>query len=210
MKTILSRVANHLKSIFLSGLLILLPITCTIALFVFSFRILRSWLTPIYNMEPLYLQSIPGSEIILVIGMIMLIGAIIKIFLLESLIHYIENIFFKIPLMRPVYSGIKQLVQAFTVQDKLTFKKVVFVEFPRLGTYSIGFLTSEMPLKVRPRSDKRYFNVFIPTTPNPTSGFLVQVPENEIIPADMSRQEAMSLIISGGIVLPDRFVTPQE
>ena len=209
-KNIVSSILHHLKSIFLNGLLTILPITCTIALFLFSYRLLRSWLSPIYNLEPFCLQSIPGSEIILVIILTMLIGALIKLFVLEPLIHYIESIFFKIPLTRPIYSGIKQLVQAFTVQDKLTFKKVVFVEFPRLGSYSIGFLTSELPLTVSPRKDKRYFNVFIPTTPNPTSGFLIQVSEEDIFQVDMSRQEAMSLVISGGIVLPDRLLNNKK
>lgn len=179
--------------------------TLTIALITFSYRLLKTWLAPVYKLEPEYLQKIPNSEIVLVIIVIILIGAVVKLFFLEPLIHYIERIFFKIPLMRPIYGGIKQLVRAFTVQDQLTFKKVVYIEFPRLGTYSIGFLTSAVPSEVAPNKNDNYFNVFIPTTPNPTSGFLVQVAEKDIFIVDMTRQEAMSLIISGGIIQPDRF-----
>lgn len=196
---------HHLWSFFLSGLLALLPMTLTMALLTFSYKLLKTWFAPIYHLEPASWQKIPNSEIFLVLLIIIGTGAVIKLFVLEPLIHYIEGIFFKIPLMRPIYGGIKQLVQAFTVQDKLTFKKVVFIEFPRIGSYSIGFLTSELPIEVSPNPKKRFFNVFIPTTPNPTSGYLVQVPESDITIVDMTRQEAMSLIISGGIIQPERF-----
>ncbi len=205
MKKHLMSLIHQIWSIFLNGLLTLLPFTLTIALFTFSYRLLKGWLEPIKQLEPAYLQTIPNAEFILVIAIIFLTGLIIKLFLLEPLIHFIESIFFKIPLMRPIYGGIKQLVQAFTVQDKVTFKKVVFVQFPRHGIYSIGFLTSEVPTEVSPDSRVKYFNVFIPTTPNPTSGFLIQAPEPEIMILNLSRQEAMSIIISGGIIQPDRF-----
>ncbi|OQA33209.1 MAG: hypothetical protein BWY54_00988 [Candidatus Dependentiae bacterium ADurb.Bin331] len=201
----LRRFFDGIKSIFFNGLLIILPITFTIAVFAFFFRLLKSWLAPLYRLEPLYLQAIPHSEFILVLILILLTGAIFRLFFLQRFLHMIERIASKIPLFSPVYSGIKQLVQAFTVPDKLTFQKVVFVEFPRSGLYSVGFLTSEVPSAISPQQDKRYFKVFIPTTPNPTTGFLVAVPENEIISIDLTRQEAMSLIISGGIIQPERF-----
>lgn len=204
-KNYFSNLIHQIWLIFLNGLLTLLPITLTIALFTFSYRLIKSWLAPIKQFEPAYLQNIPNAEIILVIAIIFCTGLFIKLFLLEPIIHFIESVFFKIPLMRPIYGGIKQLVQAFTVQDKVTFKKVVFVQFPRHGIYSIGFLTSEVPADISPENRIKYFNVFIPTTPNPTSGFLIQAPEQEIIILNLTRQEAMSIIISGGIIQPDRF-----
>jgi uncharacterized membrane protein len=199
------RIAEMIKAIFFNGLLITLPITLTLAVFLFLFKMLKGWLAPIYRLEPIYLQKIPHSEILLVIIVIFIIGAIFRFFFLKTFYHVLESLLLKIPLFNPVYSGIKQLVQAFTLPDKLTFKKVVLVEFPRTGIYSIGFLTSEVPPALAPTTDKKFYKIFIPTTPNPTTGFLISVPENEFKVIDLTRQEAMSLIISGGIVQPERF-----
>jgi len=199
------KVLEFIRSAFLSGLFTLLPFTLTVALFTFCYRIISSWVAPVTEWEPSYLRTIPGSQILFVLLLIFLTGLIIKLFFLEPLIHAIEGIFFKIPLMKQVYGGIKQLVNAFNIQDALAFKKIVLIRFPTSSSYSIGFLTSELPTIAAPVITEKYFNVFIPTTPNPTSGFLVQVPEKEIIPLDLTRQEAMSMIISGGIILPDRF-----
>lgn len=196
---------HRIRSIFLNGLFTLLPFTLTLALFTFCYKILISWLAPVYHLEPPYLQSIPGSQIIVVIAAIFLVGLIIKLFFLEPLIHFLESIFFKIPLMKQVYGGIKQLVHAFNVQDELAFQKIVVIPFPTSHTYCIGFLTSEVQPQVIPFSTERFYTIFIPTTPNPTSGFLVLIPEKDILVINLTRQEAMSLIISGGIIQPERF-----
>ncbi|MEX0940054.1 MAG: DUF502 domain-containing protein [Candidatus Babeliales bacterium] len=203
---IFSKTFNYIKIIFLDGLLTILPITLTLALFAFFFHLLKNWLTPIYALEPEYLQRIPHSEIILVLILILLIGAIFRTFFIRSFVNLIESVFFKIPLMNPVYSGIKQLVQAFTIPEKLTFKQVVLVEFPRHGIHSLGFLTREVAPEMAPDTDKKYFTIYIPTTPNPTTGFLIIVPEGDFTTIDITRQEAMSLIISGGIIQPERFL----
>lgn len=195
---------NYIKIIFFEGLLVILPITLTLALFKFFFRLLKYWLTPIYLLEPTYLQKIPQSEIFLVLILILLTGAIFRHFFLHSFLHFAESIFFKIPLLNPIYSGIKQLVQAFTKPEKLGFKKVVLVEFPRAGSYSIGFLTQELPSNVIPTPSKNYHSIFVPHTPNPTTGFFLLVAEDQFLITDLTRQEAMALVISGGIVQPDR------
>ncbi len=200
-----SYTVHQIQSIFLSGLLSVLPFTLTIALFTFCYRVLNNWLAPVYNLEPTYLQSIPGSHIFIVLLVIFLVGLLIKFFFLGPLIHFLESIFFKIPLMKQVYGGIKQLVHAFNIQDELAFKKIVMVPFPTAQSYCIGFLTGEMPVQVTHFSTEKYFNIFIPTTPNPTSGFLLQVAEKDVIVINLTRQEAMSLIISGGIIQPERF-----
>jgi uncharacterized membrane protein len=203
-KTFTRRFFDYFKEIFLDGLLTILPITITLALFVFFFRLLKNWLTPISILIPTKFQTIPHSEIILVLLLILLIGAIFKTFLIRSFVNFVESIFFRIPLMNPVYSGIKQLVQAFTMPEQVTFKKVVLIEFPRTGVYSIGFLTREVPNEMSPGS-RKYVNIYIPTTPNPTTGYLIMVPDGDFIIIDITRQEAMSLIISGGIIQPERF-----
>ncbi len=194
-----------ISATFLNGLIALLPLTLTVALFSFSLRLLKSWLEPIHRLEPTFMQRIPHSEIILVVLTIFIVGIILRVFILRTLAHGLEALIFKIPLVRPVYSGIRQLVQAFGMQDKVSFKSVVMVEFPRLGMYSIGFLTGEVPQEIAPGS-QRYFNVFVPTTPNPTTGFLIMVLQSDIKVVDLTRHEAMALIISGGIIQPDRLM----
>ena len=194
-------------SIFLKGLLTLLPITLTIALLNFSFKILKSWLRPIYELEPYWLQTIPFSEFFLTFIFIIIIGTILNFFVLRSLWTACEQLIGKIPLVRPIYTGIKQLVEAFNPHDNQSFKHVVLIEFPRKGIFSIGFMTSEVSPDLSPDLHTTFYNVFLPTTPNPTAGFFLIIPKENVQITNLSRQEAMALIISGGIITPERFKT---
>ncbi|MEX0849563.1 MAG: DUF502 domain-containing protein [Candidatus Dependentiae bacterium] len=197
---------RYLWSLFLNGLLTILPITLTLSIFNVSFRLLKGWLEPIAQVCPKYLLCLPHAEIFIAVVIIFLIGTILKLFMLRSLVHAFESLLLRVPIIRTVYSGIQQLVKAFNPQDQITFKQVVFLEFPRTGIYSIGFLTSEMPLALAPEKDKEFVNVFVPTTPMPTSGFFIIVTRDKLMPTDLSHQEAIALIISGGIIKPDRFM----
>ena len=192
-------------SLFLTGLFTILPIVLTIVIFNFTFNQIKKWLAPLQRLDLPYLKAIPHYEIFLALAIILAIGAILQIFFLRTLINYLESFILRIPLVRPIYGGIKQLVNAFSSQDKVTFKQVVMLEFPLEGVYSIGFLSGEMPPSLTPHTNIKYFNVFVPTTPNPTTGFFIIVPENKIQITQLNRQEAMALIISGGIICPDRF-----
>ena len=198
-----STVLNKMGTLFLSGLLTILPLTLTIALFNLSYKMLKSILRPVYRLEPEWLRMIPASEFILSLVIILIIGLIMRVFFLRSIVDGIENLIFKIPLLRPTYAGIKQLVQAFNPHDHTKFKKVVLVEFPAQNCYSIGFLTGNFHPSLAP-SSQIYWNVFIPMTPNPTHGFFVVTQESRVKVLDISRQEAMALIISGGIIQPER------
>lgn len=201
----IKKVAHHLWSLFLGGLITLLPITLTIAVFHTSFKILAGWLAPVRAYVPEQIANlIPYSEIISIILLIFLFGIILRVFVLHTVIHAIEEIIVKIPLIRPIYSGIRQLIQAFSIQDKITFKQVVLVEFPRPGIHSVGFLTSELASELTLGNSQKCYGVFIPTTPNPTSGYFVIVPASDIHVVDLTRQEAMAMIISGGIIQPER------
>lgn len=221
---------NWISSIFLNGLFTILPLTLTVALFTFVFNQIIKWLAPLkfwliqHNIlsAPLsqsffsciqvgkFSFQVPYIEVFLVLILIFIIGLVMHNIVLKRLLHgflqLIESFMFQIPLIRSVYGGIKQLVHAFSMQDKLSFKRVVFVEFPRHGIYSLGFLTSELPAEVAPNKEGKYYNIFIPTTPNPTSGFFVILPETSISVVNLSRQEAMAMIISGGIIQPERFM----
>ncbi len=212
-RTFLGSIGHYFTRTFINGLLALLPFTLTIGLFMLSARLIINWLKPVQQFieHPIeFIVTIPYKAIanqffLLLLGVV-LFGFVIRTLLLRNLIHRLENLLFKIPLVRPVYSGIKQLVYAFSVQDKITFKKVVLVEFPRKGIYSLGFLTSELPHSIAPKNNEKFFNVFIPTTPNPTSGYFVILSENDFEAVDLTRQEAMAMIISGGIIQPERLM----
>ena len=205
-KNIFVRFWDGIWALFLQGLFTLLPIAITIALFNLSAKILRRWLEPVQKWVPEYFQDLPYAEFILAILAIFLIGVILRFFVMQPLIHFLENaIVARIPMVRPIYFGLKQLISAFTVQDQITFKHVVLVEFPHKGIYSIGFMTSQVPKQLAPADGLQYYSVYIPTTPNPTTGYFTMIPKDACKTLDITRQEAMALIISGGIIQPERF-----
>lgn len=189
-------------SLFLKGFLALLPITLTIALLTFTFKKLKEWLYPIYQMEPAFLKAIPFSEFLLTFFVILAMGFILNSFILQSFWNSFEALVNKIPIVRPIYSGIKQLVQALNPDDQSNFKQVVLIEFPRKGVYTVGFVTSELSQHLSPNQVEAYFTVFVPTTPNPTSGFFLVVNKSDAYILNISRQEAMTMIISGGTIQP--------
>ncbi|HXW85822.1 MAG TPA: DUF502 domain-containing protein [Candidatus Bathyarchaeia archaeon] len=206
-KKIISRLTHSLWLLFLNGLMPILPLTLTLVFFNTFFRIIVGWLEPLRAFAShTLLSKVPFVEVIICIAFIFFIGIMYNTFILKPLMHLIESLIFKLPLVNPVYSGIKQLISAFSIQDKLTFKKVILTEFPRKNMYSLGFLTSEIPPELAPDKQKKYFTVFIPTTPNPTTGFCIILTEEEITVVDLNRQEAMAIIISGGIIQPERFM----
>lgn len=201
----LTMITDFIISIFLNGLFALLPLALTLGIITFVLNLVTSWLNPLKTVIATYLYiTFPYIELLLLIIFIFLVGTILKIFLLRTIAHSLESMIGRIPIIRPVYNGIKQLVQALNFKDEASFKKVVLVEFPRKGMYSLGFITSEMSSSLLPVNKDRYYNVFIPTTPNPTSGFFIIVPEGDIEVIDITRQEAMTMIISGGIIQPKR------
>jgi len=194
--------------LFLSGLITLLPIALTFVIFTLAYQLLEGWLEPIRKFRPTLFETIPYSELLLILAIVLFFGILLRVLFLRSIVHSVERMIAKIPLVRPVYTGIKQLVHAFSAQDKLSFKKVVLIEFPRPGMYSIGFLTSEVARQLPPSKDEKFFSIFVPSTPTPITGYLVMLPEKDIRVLDLSHQEAMALIISGGIIQPDRFKDP--
>ena len=196
-------VFDYLKSAFLNGFFTLLPLALTFWLFRTLFKLVKGWLEPLSYFIPKSLCCIPHSEIIIVTIFIILMGIILKLFLLKSIVHALEDkIVFKIPLIKQVYGGIKQLVHALTSHDQTSFHTVVLIEFPRVGTYSLGFLTNRLDVDFN--TGKKLCSIFIPTTPNPTTGYLILIPESDCKVIDINTQEAMTMIISGGIVIPNK------
>ena len=205
MTRFITRGLNYFKTLFFQGLFALLPITLTIALIHFSFSMVKRWLEPVLQFLPAWLLAIPHIEVVAVLAFILVFGVILRSIIVTTTIGFFEDLIAQIPLVKPVYASIKQLVRGFSAQDQGAFKNVVLVEFPRKGSYSIGFLTGPVPTEIAPNGGTKFFSIFVPATPNPTSGFYLIVAETDFTVIDISRQEAMALIISGGIILPERF-----
>ena len=205
------RVLNGLWNVFIDGFFTLLPLCLTIGIFSFSFSLLKNLLSPLQGLGFPYLHLIPHHEFLVVLTLILVAGVFLKSFVLRSMLDFFESVLSKIPLVYPIYNSLKQLVNAFTPSDNPTFKKIVLVEFPRKGISSIGFLTGEFSSQLLPDSkDTIYYSIFIPMTPNPTNGFFIIVAENDFTELNLTTQEAMALVMSGGIIQPERLKKESE
>src|SRR6266536_2778899 len=141
--------------------------------------------------------------LVMAVMLIGLIGGLARHYFMKKLIELVDLGLLRVPLLNKIYSTIKQVNEAFSPSSKSSFKQVVLVEFPRAGQYSVGFLTGEDQREVQQKTKERVLSVFVPTTPNPTSGFLVLVPEKEITRLDMSVADGIKFIISLGAIAPD-------
>jgi len=145
---------------------------------------------------------VPGLGLILVVIIILAVGLLFRNLAGRKVVHFWENMVDRIPLVRIIYSGVKQLLESFFMQKDDAFKRVALLEYPRRGAYVIGFITGESRGEVQSKTDKNMMNVFVPTTPNPTSGFYILIPEDELVILNMTVEDAFKLIISGGIFSP--------
>ncbi len=204
------RFFSFLKSLFLNGLFTLLPITATIFFASFTYNLVVGWLGPVQRIQPGFLQRIPGSELIIFIVVVMLVGAILKFLVLAPLVHRLERLIDKIPLIRTVYSSSKTVVEFFNLpRATQEQQKVVLVEYPRKGVYSIGFQLETTRKSYQPlineahKRDDEYIKVFVPSSPAPTTGYFLLVPRSEIIDTPITFEEAIKAIVSCGLITPD-------
>lgn len=207
---------KKLKSYFLTGLLVLIPLVLTIyiiwKLFLAIDGILRGVISKTLVRIGLDVthQPLVGLGFITVILLILLTGMIARNYMGKKIISYGELIFTRIPLINRIYVAIQQISNAFFSEKREVFKKAVLIEYPRRGIYSIGFFTQDTRGEVQDRLDTDVVSVFLPTTPNPTSGFLLFVPKSDVMELDMSIEEALKLVISGGAIVPSsRYVKRQ-
>ncbi|MFN7251260.1 MAG: DUF502 domain-containing protein [Anaerobacillus sp.] len=146
-------------------------------------------------------ERIVGIGFVLTILIIAVIGSLRRKEKKQYMFDRVDHFFRKIPLANYIYSSVEQMINAFT-QERSSFKKVVMIEYPRKGVYTLGFLTGESKGEVHRRTNKKCINIFLPTTPNPTSGWLALVPEEDVTILDMSVEQGLKFIISGGVVVP--------
>ncbi len=205
---------RRLKNTFLTGLAVIIPIGLTVYILFFLINLMDNLVKIIpAKLQPdnLFNIHIPGLGIIFTLILIFVVGLVTKSYLGNKLVKLGEWIVDKIPFVRGLYHAIKQLVDTIFSDKSQSFKKVVIIEYPRKGIYAVAFVTGEAKGEVQLRTSQKCINVFVPTTPNPTSGFYIMVPENEIINMDMTVEEAFKLIISGGIVAPkEHFVKNKQ
>ena len=186
-----------LRNNFIAGVVVLIPIGIVIYLTLFvvkiSSKILPRELNPDYYLP----YDIPGVEIIITFILITLIGWLSLTFIGKKLLEIFNKILKRIPILRTIYSAITQMTESFTKSEKDT-KNVVLVEYPRKGTWAVGFVTRENTGEISDKTKKNLLNVFVPTTPNPTSGFLLMFPKEEVIYLDLTFEEASRFIVSAG------------
>lgn len=155
-----------------------------------------------YRPENLFGFNIPGLGAVLAVGVVLLTGALVANILGRSLVNFGERILDRIPLVRSIYSAVKQVIETFFSHDSRSFRKVLLVEYPRRDCWSIAFLSGDPVGEVQDKTEKHVLTVFVPTAPNPTSGFVIMVPQDEIIELDMTVEEGFRMVISLGVVVP--------
>ena len=191
-------IVSKLRNYFITGVLVLIPIGVTVYLTLFFIKIFAKVLPQEINPNNYLPYSIPGLEIIISIIVITVIGWLSLSFLGKKLVKLVNDIFKRIPFLRTVYSAIGQMTQSFALSRRSKKKSVVLVEYPRKGSWAVGFATQENTGEIESKVNKNLINVFVPTTPNPTSGFLLMFPKDEIIYLDMTFEEASKFIVSAG------------
>ena len=196
---------KRIRRIIVAGLLVWLPLGITI----FIIRLLLDLLGQTYKIIPEFLRpesilgfSIPGFEILLALVIIFATGLIAANFIGKSLVDWWESFLDKIPLVRNIYSPLKKFSELILSDQTQSFSKVLLIEYPRKGLYSLCFQTSKNLGEIEKKSGRDVVCVFVPTTPNPTSGLILMVPEEDVIELDMSVEDGLKMIISLGVVVP--------
>lgn len=188
------RVGKRLRAQFIAGILVVVPIVIAILILVWLFNYIDGIAQPVA--QSVLGRTIPGLGVAILVLLIYLTGLVMTSLIGKRLIRYGESLLARVPLFRYLYIGIKQIMEAFAAPRESGFVQVVLVEFPKQGMRAIGFVTSES----RVESGEKLLNVFIPTSPNPTSGYLEIVRESDVIRTDISIDDALKMVLSGGKV----------
>lgn len=198
--------ARRLRTNLLAGILITAPIGITFYLTWLVIGWIDSKVTPIipakYHPETYLPFSIPGLGLVIAIAILTLIGASTKGVLGRWWVHTSERLLARMPIVRSVYGAVKQIFETIMQQQSNAFRQVVLFEYPRRGSWALGFITGVTRGEVQNITEDDVVNVFLPTTPNPTSGYLLFIPKKELVILDMTVEEGIKMVVSGGIVTP--------
>jgi uncharacterized membrane protein len=197
---ILQSIKKRSKNYFLSGILVVVPIVITIlvlkAIFIFLDELLLPYLRPQLG------YWVPGIGILIILVGIYLVGILVTNFLGRKFINLGERIVLNIPIAKSIYGSVKQIMETFSFKTDQAGKKVVMVEYPKKNVWSIGLINGEIS---HPKSKEKLYNILVIAAINPTSGFFILVPQTKIIHLNITVEEAMKWIVSGGIITPDQF-----
>ena len=206
------RTLSFIKTLFLSGLFTIIPLGLTLFFISFSYNFTYKLLTPLRLMAPGLLHGIPGIEFVMATVLIILIGALLKFFIIDALIGYFERIIIRIPLIRIVYSAARMLVKFFQMPGKEAInRRVILIQYPRAGNYHLAFLLESaadsyqkiVPEQWKNSPDQKFVKVFMPNSPNPTTGYFFILPEEEIVHTDITFEEAIKTLVSCGLITPE-------
>ena len=194
----LSEAWGHIRNYLLTGVLVLVPAAVTFGIIYFLFQYVDSFLGDVFG------ARVPGAGLFFTALFCLLIGVIAQNIVGKKIIAWMDSSLQKIPVVKSVYSGIKQLSDVFLKDQKSSFKRVVMLEYPKEDCWVIGFVTSDFYIEIEADMSEKdsMVTVFVPTTPNPTSGFLLILPKSKIVDMNIDIEDAMKVIISGGIVQP--------
>ena len=195
--SILARLRNY----FITGVVVLVPIGITLYLVKFFISISSKIIPSEINPNSYLPFSIPGLEILLAVILITFIGSLSLSFLGKKFLQFFNDLLKKIPILRTIYSAIGQMAETLAPNRK-SKKSVVLIEYPRKGSWAVGFATKDNKGEISKKTNKNLVNVFVPTTPNPTSGFLLMFPKDEVMYLDMTFEEASKFIVSAGTSNP--------
>ena len=205
----MGKLFQKLRRDFLTGLVVLIPIVLTVYLvwsvIAFIDKVIIPIIPPKYNPLDLFEIYIPGLGVFLILIVTTLIGSLASGFIGRQAINLGEKILSRTPIVNSVYNSIKQIIQAVFKPDGTNFKQPCLVEYPRKGIWAVAFISTETYGEIKKKINQgSLVTVFLPTTPNPTSGFMLFVPKDDIIILDMSVEDAAKLIISAGLVMPEK------
>jgi len=218
---LLARVGKNIRKRLLTGVILLLPIGVTLLVLKWLFGWLAGFLQPLALRfveslpEDAFLSSLPAAYVSFFVSVVSILMLVVLVYLVGLIAYFVvgrkflklfDLLLMRIPLVRTVYSSVKQVMESMSLPGQAGFQAVVFVEFPRPGFKAIAFLTGH----IEGPDGEELCKVFVPTGPNPTSGFLEFIPKREVIPAAMSVEEAFKMILSGGILSPKRLIAKER
>jgi uncharacterized membrane protein len=206
-------VARTLRRYLVAGVLVWLPILATVWVVRFIVQLMDQTLLLLpedYRPEAVLGFPLPGVGLVFAFLVLLVTGLLVTNFIGRRLVAYWEDLLQRIPLVRSIYGGVKGFTESVFSNKSGSFRQVVMVEYPRKGMWSIGFVTADDIAEVSAKTGARQVCVYVPTTPNPTSGLIVMVPHHEVVPLDMSVDAAMKMIVTLGIVVPPVAATPQK
>lgn len=197
--------SKSFRSYLLAGLIVWMPILVTFVILRFIIDLLDRTIALLphnYQPEQLFGMSLPGLGVLLSLALLLITGVIATNIFGQRLVGWSEAVLDKIPLVRTIYNAAKQMIQAIFATNSVAFRKVLMVEYPRKGMWSIAFQTGGVSTEVVMQTGVEMVSIFIPTTPNPTSGFLMMVPKTDVVELEMTTDEALKFIISLGVMQP--------